>query len=197
MRLVRLRQELSPGRARVGWLVDVESGAVLDEAVVTLFRGPHSYTSEDVVEIAVHGAPVLLDLVVRGCVAGGARLAEAGEFTRRAFLSGRLDLTQAEAVHDLVAASTLEQARIAAAQLGGSVAKAVAPVKRELVGLIAGLEAGVDFAEDDLEVMGQAEIVGRIEAVREPLATLARSFRYGRMVREGFTPGDCGTSQCG
>jgi tRNA modification GTPase len=173
----RLRNPLAAGRARLADIVD-DQGHVLDEAVLTYFAAPHSYTSEDVVEIACHGAPVLLDFVVRTTIAHGARLAEPGEFTQRAFLSGRLDLTQAEAVNDLIAAQTLQQARVAAAQLGGAVSRRVSPVKDRLVRLVAELEAGIDFAEDDLELMPQAQIVRAIAAIR-------------------LYPGNCGPSQRG
>jgi len=184
--LLRLRHPLAAGHARVGELVDVASGAVLDQAVVTFFAAPNSYTGEDVVEIAVHGAPVLMEYIVRQCCAGGARLAEPGEFTQRAFLAGRIDLTQAEAVNDLIASSTLEQARVAARQMGGALAKTVAPVKAELVGLIAEMEAGIDFAEDDIDVIAAERIAQKITEVRAPLQALERSFAYGRIVREGF-----------
>jgi tRNA modification GTPase len=184
--LLRLRHELAAGRARFGTIVDVASGDVLDECVATYFEAPHSYTGEDVVEIAAHGAPVLLEYVVRACCAHGARLAEAGEFTQRGFLAGRIDLTQAEAVGDLIGSSTLEQARVAARQLGGALAKLVTPIKAHLIALIATLEAGIDFAEDDIDVMPAQEIEARIAAVRGPLETLERSFAYGRVVREGF-----------
>jgi tRNA modification GTPase len=182
----RLKRELAPGRARLAAIVD-EDGQALDEAVVTWFAAPHSYTTEDVVEIAAHGSPVLLDYVVRSCQRGGARLAEPGEFTRRAFLAGRLDLTQAEAVHDLIASQTLHQARLAAAQLAGALAKTIAPIKHQLVHLIAELEAGIDFAEDDLDLMPEPLIGARIEAIQAQLAALAATYGYGRIVREGFT----------
>jgi len=182
--MLRLRRPRAHAQARFAAIVD-EAGTVLDEAVVTYFAAPHSYTAEDVVEISAHGAPVLLDHLLRTSIHAGARLAEPGEFTQRAFLSGRLDLTQAEAVNDLIAAQTLHQARLAAAQLGGSIARAVAPIKHNLLTLIAGLEAGIDFAEDDLDLMPEAEIEQRLEAIRSPLAALARSFTYGRIVREG------------
>nr|WP_213805424.1 tRNA uridine-5-carboxymethylaminomethyl(34) synthesis GTPase MnmE [Granulicella sp. dw_53] len=185
--LVTLTRPMVAGRARFGRLVDRVSGQVLDEAVVTYFAAPHSYTTEDVVEIAVHGSPALLEYVVRECCAGGARLAEPGEFTQRAFLRGRLDLTQAEAVDDLIQSQTLEQARVAAQQLGGALSRVVGPVKERLVGLIAGLEAGIDFAEDDIDVMPADEIVARVDEVVAPLEDLARSFSYGRVVREGFS----------
>jgi tRNA modification GTPase len=154
--------------------------------VVTLFAAPNSYTGEDVVEIAAHGSPVLLEYIVRQCCVGGARLAEPGEFTQRAFLAGRIDLTQAEAVNDLIGSSTLEQARVAARQMGGALARVVAPMKAELVGLIAEMEAGIDFAEDDIDVMAAERIAEKIAEVRAPLVALERSFAYGRVVREGF-----------
>ncbi|WP_260702964.1 tRNA uridine-5-carboxymethylaminomethyl(34) synthesis GTPase MnmE [Edaphobacter flagellatus] len=184
--MVRLRHPLAAGRARFGEVVDAATGEVLDEAVVTFFAGPHSYTAEDVVEIAAHGSPVLLEYLVRQSIAAGARLAEPGEFTERAFLAGRLDLTQAEAVRDLIEASTLNQARVAARQLGGALSRQVAPVKERLVALIAGLEAGVDFAEDDIETMPAEEIAERIAAVEAPLRGLERGFEYGRIVHDGL-----------
>ncbi len=184
--LLRLRHPLAAGRVRFGEVLD-QDGNVLDEAVVTLFAAPHSYTAEDVVEIAAHGAPVLLEAIVRACLAGGARLAEPGEFTQRAFLAGRLDLTQAEAVADLIAASTMEQARLAARQLGGALSQAVAPSKQALVELIATLEAGIDFAEDDIDVLPAGAIAEKLAAIAQPLARLAESYAYGRMLRDGFT----------
>ena len=179
---------LEAGRARWVRLVDAEAGgAPVDEAVVTYFAAPRSYTTEDVVELACHGAPVLLGWVLGRVLAAGARLAEAGEFTRRALLGGRLDLAQAEAVEDLVRATTMAQARAAAAQLGGALAFALRPVKDRLLNLIAELEAGIDFAEDDLELMPEAAVAGRIGAVLEPLEALAGTYRAGRVLREGFT----------
>jgi len=171
--MLRLRHPLAHAEARVGDVVDVDSQEKLDEAVVTLFVAPHSYTGEDVVEVAAHGSPVILEAVVRQALRGGARLAAPGEFTQRAFLSGRIDLTQAEAVHDLIEAQTLYQARVAAQQLHGALSRRIQPIKEGLVALIALLEAGIDFAEDDIDVLPGAEIVDRIEAIRgllEPVA---------------------------
>ena len=185
-KLASTRRPLMPGRVRLATILD-DQGATLDEAVVTFYAAPHSYTSEDVVEIACHGAPVLLEHLLRRTIAAGARLAEPGEFTQRAFLSGRLDLTQAEAVNDLIAAQTLNQARVAAAQLGGSVARTLAPIKDKLVHLIAALEAGIDFAEDDLDLLPDHAITAQMAAVRAPLIALAESYGVGRVVREGFT----------
>ncbi len=186
--LLRLRHALAAGQARFAAVLDPENQqAVLDEAVVTFFAAPHSYTGEDVVEVAAHGSPVVLEAILRAAVAGGARLAEPGEFTQRAFLAGRLGLTEAEAVNDLIQASTLHAARIAAAQLGGSLARKAAPVKLQLVALIAELEAGVDFAEDDLETLAQAELLERVQPVLLQVQALAATYAYGRLVRDGFT----------
>ena len=184
--LLKLRHPLAPAQARFAEILD-STGEILDEAVVTWFQSPHSYTSEDVVEIAAHGSPVLLDHLLRQCTANGARLAEPGEFTQRAFLSGRLDLTQAEAVHDLIESTTLHQARLAAQQLGGSLSRQITPIKQQLISLIAAMEAGIDFTEDDIDLLPQAQISSQIEAIQSLLTALEHSFSYGRIVRDGFT----------
>jgi len=192
MPMLRMPQQLQAGRAQFGYLLDVskelgdERSVVLDEVVVTYFAGPRSYTGEDVVEVAAHGSPVVLDAILRGALTGGARLAEPGEFTERAFLSGRLDLTQAEAVNDLIRSTTLHQARVAAGHMGGAVSHEVLPTKQRLVRLIATLEAGIDFAEDDIDVLPRVEILERLSDVTAPLAKLERSYAYGRVVRDGF-----------
>jgi tRNA modification GTPase len=159
----------------------------IDEVVVTFFAKPHSYTTDDVLEISAHGSPVVLRHIVELCVAGGARLAEPGEFTMRAFLNGRIDLTQAEAVRDLIDSQTLYQAKVAAQQLEGALSRRLQPIKQKLVELIAVLEAGIDFAEDDVSVMQDATILDHISAVRAPLEHLAASFAYGKIVHEGLT----------
>ncbi len=182
-----LRHPLAPAQARFAEILDAETQRPLDEAVITFFAAPHSYTTEDVVEIAAHGSPVLLDYLLRQCLAAGARLAEPGEFTQRAFLAGRLDLTQAEAVHDLIESQTLHQARIAAQQLGGSISRLISPIKQQLIALIAALEAGIDFAEDDIDVLPTTAITAQIAAVQAPLHALEQTFTYGRIVHDGFT----------
>jgi tRNA modification GTPase len=215
--MLRLPRELEPGRAIVGELVEpvvsrsslvvgesktsegsrttndqrpttaFSPGERIDDVVVTFFQGPHSYTADDVVEISAHGSPVVLRHIVELALERGARLAEPGEFTMRAFLNGRMDLTQAEAVRDLIESQTLYQAKVAAQQLEGALAHRIAPVKKKLVDLIAVLEAGVDFAEDDISVLPAPEISARITAVRAPLEELAASSAYGKVVHEGLT----------
>ena len=232
-RLVRLRGPLEQGRARFGRVVDPArwdesgrggsaggevGGEVIDEAVVTAFYAPHSYTGETLVEIAAHGAPVVLEAMVAAALAEGARLgasdglaggvrlaglvrlARAGEFTQRAFLSGRLDLTQAEAVQDLIAAQTLDQARVAAQQMGGALSRRVAPAKESLLYLMTLLEAGMDFASgelDDVDVVPGAQIAAGIAAVRAPLESLAASFRRGQILRNGAAIAIVGPANAG
>jgi tRNA modification GTPase len=190
--LVVLRQPLAHAHARLADVLDADNTgrideARIDQALVTFFAAPNSYTAEDLVEIAAHGAPVVLELLLRRALALGARLAEPGEFTQRAFLAGKLDLTQAEAVRDLIDAQTLTQARQAASQMGGALSRRVQPVKQALVELIALLEAGIDFAEDDIDVTPEIEIARRIDALAPPLAALEASFARGRVVHDGLT----------
>ena len=185
--MMRLKHELEPGRAIFGELVDPAAKARIDEVVVTYFAKPHSYTTDDIVEISAHGSPVVLRHIVELALTAGARLAEPGEFTMRAFLNGRIDLTQAEAIRDLIDSQTLYQAKIAAQQLDGSLSKVLQPIKQKLVELIATLEAGVDFAEDDVSILPNAEILKRIAAMHDLLQPLVKSFAYGKLVREGLT----------
>ena len=163
------------------------AGHTVDHVIVTYFAAPRSYTAEDVVEISCHGSPVVLRYALDRACQAGARLAEPGEFTLRAYINGRIDLPQAEAVRDLIDATTLYQARIAAQQVEGSVSRRLKPVKEKLLELIALLEAGIDFAEDDISVAPTEEIVARLDPVIAAVAQLAASFAYGKLVHDGFT----------
>lgn len=196
--MLRLKHALQAGRAVFGEFVDTSmaepgtsdltnSSNRIDEVVVTYFAKPHSYTTEDVLEIAAHGSPVVLRHIVEMAIARGARLAEPGEFTMRAFLNGRIDLAQAEAVKDLIEAQTLYQAKVAAQQLEGALSRRLQPIKQQLVELIAVLEAGIDFAEDDISVLPGEQILRRIAELRAPLERLAASFAFGKLVHEGLT----------
>jgi tRNA modification GTPase len=199
--MLRLKHEVEAGRAVFGELIEPDyvgtaalgclaeqsSATRIDEVVVTYFAKPHSYTTDDIVEISAHGSPVVLRHMVEIALSRGSRLAEPGEFTMRAFLNGRIDLTQAEAVRDLIDSQTLYQAKVAAQQLEGALSRRLQPIKQKLVELIAVLEAGIDFAEDDVSVMPPEQILKEISAVRAPLEELANSFAYGKLVHEGLT----------
>src|SRR5207302_10451297 len=159
----------------------------IDRVVVSFFEAPRSYTAQDVVEISCHGSPVILRYCVGRAVDAGARLAEHGEFTLRAYLNGRIDLSRAEAIRDLIESTTLYQARVAAQQMEGSVSRRISPLKEALLELISLLEAGIDFAEDDISVAPDSEILRRLEPVRLGVAGLAESFAYGKLVHSGLT----------
>ena len=205
--MLRLKHPLESGRAVFGEFIEPDvnrrceegpdqeprAGASalhpwrIDEVVVTFFVKPHSYTTDDIVEISAHGSPVVLRHMVELALARGARLAEPGEFTMRAFLNGRIDLTQAEAVRDLIDSQTLFQAKVAAQQLEGALSHRLKPIKADLVQLIAQLEAGIDFAEDDVSILPDATILELMASVRAPLESLAATFAYGKLVHEGLT----------
>jgi tRNA modification GTPase len=185
--MLRLSYELQAGRALFGELIEPGTGDRIDEVVVTFFAKPHSYTTDDVIEISAHGSPVVLRHVIALATAAGARLAEPGEFTMRGFLNGRIDLTQAEAVRDLIDSQTMYQARVAAQQLQGALSRRLQPIKKKLVELIAVMEAGIDFAEDDVSVLPGDEIRQRLNGIQLPLEQLRASFAYGKIVHEGFT----------
>ena len=164
-----------------------DAGSPIDQVIVSFFEQPRSYTAEDVVEIACHGSPVVLNLCVQRAVTHGARVAEPGEFTLRAYLNGRLDLPQAEAVRELIDATTLYQARVAAQQMEGSVSRRIRPLKEQLLELISLLEAGIDFAEDDISVAAPEQILSRLTPIEEGLRALLTSFAAGKLVFAGFT----------
>jgi tRNA modification GTPase len=205
--MLRLKHPLESGRAVLGELIEPQAATVhaeagslispaetgstagrrIDEVVVTYFARSNSYTTDETVEISAHGSPVVLRHIVELALSLGARLAEPGEFTMRAFLNGRIDLTQAEAVRDLIESQTLFQAKVAAQQLEGALSKRLQPIKQKLVELIALLEAGIDFAEDDVSVLPRDQILKHIAEVQVPLAGLAGTFAYGKIVHEGLT----------
>ena len=199
--MLRLKHELEAGRAVFVELVEPcgadtpvrpgeatsEEAQRIDEVVVTYFTKPHSYTTDDIVEISAHGSPVVLSHIVELAIARGARLAEPGEFTMRAFLNGRIDLAQAEAVRDLIESQTLYQAKVAAQQLEGALSRRLQPIKQTLVELIASIEAGIDFAEDDVSILPASHILEALNSVRIPLEQLASSFAYGQILHQGLT----------
>jgi tRNA modification GTPase len=167
---------------RVSALPETEIG---DEVVVTTYPSPRSYTGEDVAELSAHGSPVILSGILRSAVAGGARLAEPGEFTLRGFLNGKRDLIQAEAVGDLVDAVTPLQARAAFDQLEGTLTTAIGAIETELFDLVARLEASLDFPDEGYHFIDPGELLAALDAVLARLDGLLASASRGRVVREG------------
>ena len=168
-----------------GTLADPATGAILDEALVCLMRGPRSFTGEDVVEFHCHGSPVTLQRLLGCCLGLGARLAERGEFTLRAFLNGRIDLAQAESVIDLVRARTLTAAQVAAQGLTGALAKGLGPAVGALTGALAYLEATIDFVEEDLPEHAAPQLLATLGEAEDALAALLARAEHGTLLRDG------------
>ncbi len=157
----------------------------IDEALVVVMRRPHSFTGEDVVEVQCHGGPVILDQLCRALMSAGARLAEPGEFTKRAFLNGRLDLAQAEAVLDTIRAKTARSLRIAQSQRRGELSHEVEGTRTALVVALAHIEAALDFAEEDIEFVRQDELMRVLDETAIRLRRMVQSGQEGRIWREG------------
>lgn len=166
------------GRARHG---------ILDEVLIVVMRAPHSFTAETVVEIHCHGGPLVLQLLSESVIRCGARMAEPGEFTKRAFLNGRLDLTQAEAVLDTIRAKTEGGLRVAQEQLRGSLSSEIDRLRGDLIGMLAHVEAGIDFVEEDITFIAREQLAAGLQDTGAALARLAESCREGRVLREGVS----------
>ena len=172
--------------AALGWVED--QGERLDQALCLVMRAPLSYTREDVVEFHCHGGPEPLRRVLFAVLNRGARLAEPGEFTRRAFLAGRIDLSQAEAVAELISSQSEAQARAALLRLGGQLGRAIGGLRGELIEVLAGLEAGIDFAEEeDVGAMTPEELTGRLSGFLAEVERLLRESERGRVKEEGWS----------
>jgi len=178
--------DLSPRRATFGEIRDPETGDLVDEAVVTFFPGPHSYTGEDVVELSCHGSPIVLRRVLDLVLERGARAAGPGEFTLRAFLNGRIDLVQAEAIRDLIEAQTITQARVALRQMQGSLSHRLQPIRHALLEAIVHMETAVEFVEEDVTTESRSSLMARLDGLIAELEALVAQYRTGRVVREGI-----------
>jgi len=180
------RASFIPNQAEFHQMINPETGTIIDEAIITYFKAPHSFTGEDVIEISCHGSPVVLTEVVRLLRSFGAELAQPGEFSMRAFFNQRIDLTQAEAINDLIHSQTTFQARIAARQLRGELSKQLQPVKAGLIDLIVHFESTVEFVEDDLDPLNLDLFLSKIDRFIETLSRLSSSYRVGRIIRSGI-----------
>lgn len=161
-------------------------GAVIDQGIALYFTAPHSYTGEDVLELHGHGGPLVMQLLLRRCLELGARVAEPGEFTKRAFLNDKLDLAQAESIADLIDATTAEAARCALRSLQGEFSTAIQDLVRALTDLRLLVEATLDFPEEDIEFLQQANALGRLQGVRAKLAQVLAASQQGSLLREGM-----------
>jgi len=173
-------------RALFGVLSD-ESGAPIDEVVLTAYRNPASYTGEDSLEISCHGSPFILARVVQLCLDHGARMAQPGEFSQRAFLNGKLDLSQAEAVADLIASQSAAAHRIALRQLRGGVSDEIKELRQQLINFASLIELELDFGEEDVEFADRKELRELVDKIRARIKALTTSFRLGNAIKNGIT----------
>jgi tRNA modification GTPase len=173
-------------RAILGRIEDPISGCEIDEAIAVFYKAPNSYTGEDMVELSLHGSPILVSTLLTCLCSIGARLADPGEFTMRAFLNGRLDLAQAEAINDVINSSTLLQAQVAGRQRSGMLAQQMKPVKEELIHIIVNLETAIEFAEEHLAFETGERLIQQIRGIGQQLKDWMDTYRRGKIIREGF-----------
>jgi len=197
-RLTGLSPSNAPPRTLRRCSVRDASGGILDTALAVFFPGPHSFTGEDVVEIHLHGNPVVVETAVRSACAAGAVPAEPGEFSRRAFHRGKMDLTQAEGLCDLIAARTEEAARSALRQMQGGIREEIVPLRERLLSLLTLQEASIDFAEeDDVPAITTTQLTERVSEIIERLEKLLRSYEAGHRFRDGATVAIAGVANVG
>ena len=179
-----------------GW-VKTASGDILDEALVSIMRAPKSYTCEDVAEISCHGGPAAVRAVLALCLSNAARMARPGEFTQRAFLNGRIDLAQAEAVLDIISARTEAALRSSEKQLKGELSRELDALREELLLALSGIEAILNFPEDDTDEGQLGRVSERIETVRTKITAVLATASSGRVLREGIRAVICGKPNVG
>ncbi|MBK6726719.1 MAG: tRNA uridine-5-carboxymethylaminomethyl(34) synthesis GTPase MnmE [Xanthomonadales bacterium] len=177
--------ELQPRHAHYAKLHDA-GNALIDSGVVLWFPGPHSFTGEDVVELQIHGAPVVLARLLARCIELGARHARAGEFSERAFLNGKIDLAQAEAIADLIAARSEAQARAAQRSLQGEFSRRVQSLLQALIDARLHVEAAIDFPEEEIDFLGDGQILAKLDALQSSLTLLLREAERGQRLRDGL-----------
>ncbi len=177
---------IPPFRPLLGEFVCSTSDEKIDQVLFLSFPAPRSYTGEDLVEIHAHGSPVVLRQIVQTLLQEGGRLAEPGEFTKRAFLNGKIDLTQAEAVASLIAAKTDLAARASLAQLEGSLSRQIEALRQQIIDMFVYVEAAIDYPDEDLELLSQGELEKKGTALVEKIASIRQGARYGKLLREGI-----------
>ena len=179
-------RQLKPRHAHYGPF-QAADGSAIDEGLSLFFPGPHSFTGEDVLELQGHGGPVVLDMLLRRCLELGARLARPGEFSERAFLNDKLDLAQAEAIADLIEASSEQAARNALRSLQGAFSQRVEQLTEQLIQLRIQVEAAIDFPEEEIDFLADGHILALLQGVREELAAVLREAGQGALLRDGMT----------
>ncbi len=191
-RIFRPKKAVTPSTARhasllYGHIIKPADNSIMDEALLAVMRSPNSYTKEDLVEINCHGGMISVRRTLETVLAQGARLADPGEFTKRAFLNGRINLTQAEAVFDVISARTEESMRIALEQLQGGLSEKLWDIREKLINTCASAEAYIDFPEDEIETTTALQIRGRLTEIRKEIDDLSNTFQEARFFRDGLS----------
>ena len=178
-------KEIKGYSIKYGKIIDHKTNEEIDEVLVSYFKGPESYTREDMCEINSHGGIVVTRKILDLCIREGASLAEPGEFTKRAFLNGRIDLSQAESVIDIINAKTFQEAKISVKQLEGELSKDINEIKRDILDILVQIEASIDYPEYDVEDVTKQTAITKLEAVKTKLNKLQKTFKNGKILREG------------
>jgi len=197
VRSANKRDRLASHRLYHGSIRDPRTERVLDEVLLTIMRRPHSYTGEDVVEVHCHGGAYIPRQILRMILAQGARQADPGEFTKRAFLNGKLDLAQAEAVLDLIRAKTATSAELALNQASGSLSLHVDALRQELLDILVQVEAAIDFPDEEIELLQSPKLIQKIVSLADKILAISATYNWGRLFREGAKVCICGRPNVG
>lgn len=189
--------ELPPYSATYGWIKDSILGEPIDDAMLLVMRSPHSYTGEDQVEITCHGSPLILSMVIQLLIQKGARLAEPGEFTRRAFMNGKMDLSQAESVADVIASTNQAALRLSLTQMKGLFRKKIENLREQLIHFASLIELELDFSEEDVEFVSRDELQEKCTQIINEVSDLANSFETSQVIKNGIPIAIVGSTNAG
>ena len=193
----KVKSPIKAYQMKYGYIKNKETQEIIDEVLVSYFIAPKSYTTENMCEINSHGSQVVMNKILELCIENGARLAEPGEFTKKAFLNGRIDLSQAEAVIELINSKTEKEAEASIKQLEGFLSKEIQNIKKEVLSILSDIEAAIDYPEYDIEEVTNQKALETLEKVQLQLEKLEASFKNGKMIREGIKTAIIGTPNAG
>lgn len=189
--------EIQPYFSAYGWVKDSETEEVIDDAMLLVMKSPHSYTGEDQVELTCHGSPLILSLVMKLLIKNGARLAEPGEFTRRAFVNGKMDLSQAESVADLIAATNKSALRLSISQMRGFFRKKILDLREQLIHFASLIELELDFSEEDVEFVSRQDLSEKCSLIMKEIEDLAKSYDMSEVIKNGIPIAIVGSTNAG
>ena len=179
-------EEIKGYQIKYGTIINQNTKEMIDEVLVSYFKAPKSYTTENMCEINSHGGSIILRMILEECLKAGAILAEPGEFTKRAFLNGRIDLSQAESIIDLINAKTTREAKASAKQLEGELSRKIGTIRESLLDIMADIEASIDYPEYDIEEVTNHQVLEKIKKIKQELEQLEKSYETGKILKEGI-----------